>query len=179
VAVGLTALAAIAVAWPYVERDKQAGADRRAEQAAERRAARVAELREDQRPRRAELPATARRRIEAAGGLTDDDAATLAGTHLAAAIAADVRGRVETGKLEGPLLDTTCDPVQVRSARGAGFNCFALTGRRRSGERVIEFGYRFSARADLPAKLVWCKENPRPLHPTSHVISLPISPECR
>ena len=36
-----------------------------------------------------------------------------------------------------------------------------------------------SGRADLPATLVWCKENPRPLHPTSYVISVPISPECR
>jgi hypothetical protein len=175
----LLALAAIAVAWPYVERDKRAGADRRAAEAAERRAARVRELKEDQRPRRAELPAAARRRIEAAGGLEDDAAAQLAGAQLAAAIARDVRSRIEAGTLAGPLLETSCDPVRARSATGSGYNCFALTGRKRSGERVLESGYRFSARADLPAKLVWCKENPRPLHPTSHVISLPISPECR
>jgi hypothetical protein len=179
VAVALAAIAAVAVAWPYVERDKQAGEERRAAEAADRRAARVAELKEDQRPRRAELPATARQRIATAGGLTDDRAAELAGTHLAAAIAADVRSRIDAGKLEGPLLETSCDPVEVRSARGAGYNCFALTGVRRTGGRVMESGYRFSARADLPAKLVWCKENPRPLHPTSYVISLPISPECR
>jgi hypothetical protein len=178
-AAAIVAVAAIAVAWPYVERDKDAGAERRAAEAAERRAARISALREDQRPRRAALPAQARRRIAAAGGLRSEAAAGLAGERLAEAIAADVRSRIATGKLEGPLLETTCDPVEVRSARSAGYNCFALTGQRRSGERVIESGYRFSARAELPAKLVWCKENPRPLHPTSYVISLPISPECR
>jgi hypothetical protein len=178
-AVGLLAVAAIGVAWPYVERDKQAGAEARAAEAEQRRAARVAELKEDQRPRRAVLPATALRRIQSAGGLTDDAAAELAGAHIATAIEADVRSRIAAGKLEGPLAKATCDPVKVRSARGANYNCFALSKRQRTGERVFDIGYSFSARADLPAKLVWCKENPRPLHPTSHVISLPISPECR
>jgi hypothetical protein len=47
-------------------------------------------------------------------------------------------------------------------------------------DRVLESGYRFSARAQLPAgTLAWCKENPRPLHPTSYVLSIPTSPECR
>jgi hypothetical protein len=178
-AAAVAALAALAVAWPYVERDKRAGAEQRAAEAAERRADRVRELRADQRPRRAVLPAATRRRVAAAGGLESDAAARLAGAQLASAIAEDVRARIGAGTLEGPLLQTTCDPVRVRSARGAGFNCFALTGRRTVEGRVIESGYRFSARVDLPSKLVWCKENPRPLHPTSHVISLPISPECR
>jgi hypothetical protein len=175
----LVAVAAIAVAWPYVERDKRAGAEQRAAEAAERRAARVSALREDQRPRRATIPAPTRQRIAAAGGLESGSAAQLAGAQLAAAIAQDVRTRIEAGTLEGPLLETACDPVRVRGARGSGYNCFALTGRRAVGGRVIESGYRFSARVDLPAKLVWCKENPRPLHPTSYVISIPISAECR
>jgi hypothetical protein len=179
VAAALIAVAAIAVAWPYVERDKQAGEDARAAEAEARRAARVAELREDQRPRRAVLPATALRRIQSAGGLTDDGAAELAGAHLATAIEADVRSRIAAGKLEGPLAGATCDPVKVRSTGGANYNCFSLSKRQRTGERVFDIGYRFSARVDLPSKLTWCKENPRPLHPTSHVISLPISPECR
>jgi hypothetical protein len=175
----LAGLAALAVAWPYVERDKRAGAEQRAAESAERRAARVSELREDQRPRRAALSEQARRRIAAAGGLESEAAARLAGAQLAAAIAADVRARIATRTLAGPLLETTCDPVRERSAAGAGYNCFALTGRRKVAGRTIQSGYRFSARVDLPAKLVWCKENPRPLHPTSYVISLPISPECR
>jgi hypothetical protein len=175
----LVAVAAIAVAWPYVERGKRAGAEERATEAAERRAARVSDLRADQRPRRAVLDTATRNRVAAAGGLEDEAATGMAGAELAAAIAQDVRSRIEAGTLEGPLLETACDPVRVRSARGAGYNCFALTGRREVGDRVIESGYRFSARVDLPSKLVWCKENPRPLHPTSYVISIPISPECR
>lgn len=175
----LAGLAAIAVAWPYVERDKRAGAEQRAAESAERRAARVSELREDQRPRRAALSEGARSRIAAAGGLESEPAARLAGAQLAAAIADDVRARIAARTLAGPLLETTCDPVRERSAAGAGYNCFALTGRREVAGRTIQSGYRFSARVDLPAKLVWCKENPRPLHPTSYVISLPISPECR
>ena len=99
---------------------------------------------------------------------------------LEAGIAVDVRGRIAAGKLDGPLLETSCDPVTQRSRMGANYNCFALTGRTASGERVLEEGYRFSARAQLPAgTLAWCKENPRPLHPTSYVLSVPISSECR
>jgi hypothetical protein len=175
----LAGLAAIAVAWPYVERDKRAGADQRAAEAADRRAERVRELREDQRPRRAALPEQARLQVASAGGLVSQPAARLAGTQLAAAIGEDVRSRIAAGTLEGPLLETTCDPVRERSAGGSGYNCFALTGLRTVAGRTIESGYRFSGRVDLPAALVWCKENPRPLHPTSYVISLPISPECR
>jgi hypothetical protein len=176
-AVGLLALA---VAWPQVESDKRAGAERRAQEAAERRAARVRELREDQRPRHAVLPARTRAEIRRAGGLTSPLAASIAGGQLETAIARDVRSRIAAGKLSGPLLGTTCDPVRVRTDTGAAYNCFALTHRNRVGERVFEQGYRFSARAELPAgTLAWCKENPRPLHPTSHVITLPIAPECR
>lgn len=113
------------------------------------------------------------------GGLVDPAAAALAGGALERAITGDVRARIRAGKLQGPLLGTSCQPLRERALRGAGYNCFALTGRSRSGERVIESGYRLSARAELPGTLVWCKENPRPLHPTSYVISVPISPECR
>jgi hypothetical protein len=179
-ALALAAAVAIAVAWPYVERDKRAGEDQRAAEAAERREARTRELIEDQRPRRAVLSASARREIaDSAFGLQSPAAALLAGGELAAAIERDVRARIEAGKLEGPLLRATCDPVAVRSRRAANYNCFALTHRDRAGGHALDFGYRFSARTELPAKLVWCKENPRPLHPTSYVISVPISPECR
>jgi hypothetical protein len=180
VALVLAGVAAIALSWPTVERDKRAGEAERAEQAAERRAARTRELIEDQRPRRAALPAPLRVRIRAAGGLEAAAAANLAGTRLESAIARDVRSRIAAGDLAGPLLETSCDAVKVRTASGAGYNCFALVSRERAGGRVLESGYRFSARAELtPGTLVWCKENPRPLHPTSYVISVPISPECR
>ena len=79
------------------------------------------------------------------------------------------------------MLDSRCDPVKVRSRLGANYNCFVGIDRDRSGGRAYTTGYRFSARAQLPAgTLAWCKENPRPLHPTSQsYVSLPISTTCR
>jgi len=180
VALVVAAAAAIAVAWPYVQRDRRAGERERAAIAAEHRAARLRALIEDQRPRRDLLSPAIRRRIRAIGGLEAPAAATLVASRLEAAIAEDVRARIAAGKLDGPLLETSCDPVTVRSRTGANYNCFALTGRTTSGERILEQGYRLSARAQLPAgTLTWCKENPRPLHPTSYVLSVPISSECR
>jgi hypothetical protein len=126
------------------------------------------------------LPVRVRVRILATGGLEATSAAALVATRLESAIARDVRSRIAAGKLEGPLLQASCDPVRDRSRLGANYNCFVLTDRTRSGDRVLESGYRFSARAQLPAgTLAWCKENPRPLHPTSYVLSVPISTDCR
>ena len=180
VALVLVGVAAIAVAWPYVQRDRRAGERERAAIAAEHRAARLRALVEDQRPRRDRLSPSVRRRIRALGGLKAPAAATLVAAKLEAGIAEDVHARIAAGKIDGPLLETSCDPVTRRSRLGANYNCFALTGRTAVGERVLEEGYRFSARAQLPAgSLAWCKENPRPLHPTSFVLSVPISSECR
>jgi hypothetical protein len=179
-AVILAAVVAMAVGWPYVQRARRAGEAERAAIAAEHRAARLRALIEDQRPRHDALSGSTRDRIRASGGLQASLAAGLVARKLESAIAHDVRARIATGKLEGPLLQTTCDPVDVRSRLGADYNCFAIIGRAQSGGRVLESGYRFSARAQLPAgTLAWCKENPRPLHPTSYVLSVPISPECR
>jgi hypothetical protein len=179
-AVILAALVATAVAWPYVQRARRAGEAERAATAAEHRAASLRALTEDQRPRRDALSPSVRDRIRAGGGLQAPAAAGLVATKLEATIAHDVRARIAAGKLDGPLLQTRCDPVKVRSRLGADYNCFATIGRAQSGERVLESGYRFSARVQLPAgTLAWCKENPRPLHPTSYVLSVPISPECR
>jgi hypothetical protein len=176
----LAAIVAIAVAWPYVQRGREAGEAERARVAAKQRATRLRALIEDQRPRRDLLPRAIRRRLRAAGGLEASSAAALVAGRLESAIARDVRARIAAGKLEGPLLETSCDAVAARSRLGADYNCFAFTDRTRSGERVLESGYRFSARAQLPAgTLAWCKENPRPLHPTSYVLTVPTSPECR
>jgi hypothetical protein len=180
VALAVVAVAGIAAAWPFVVRDREAGERERARIAAADRAASLRALREDQRPRHAVLTPAVRAEVRAAGGLRDPSAAALVATRLESAIALDVRDRVSAGKLEGPLREVSCDPVRVRSRLGADYNCFALTGRAPSGGRVLESGYRFSARAQLPlGTLAWCKENPRPLHPTSFVLSVPISPECR
>ncbi len=176
----LAGLAAFAIAWPQVQSDRRAGEAERAAQAAQRRAASLRELIEDQRPRRAVLTPAIRGRIEAAGGLESRLGAALAAAELESAVSRDVRSRIAADKLAGPLLSTSCEAVRVRSRLGANYNCFALTGQTRSGDRLLQSGYRFSARAQLPAgTLAWCKENPRPLHPTSHVLSVPTSPECR
>jgi hypothetical protein len=180
VALAVLGAAAIAIAWPYVQRDRRAGERERAAIASRHRAASLRDLTEDQRPRHDTLAPAVRRQIRAGGGLETPVAAGLVAAQLESAIARDVRARIAAGKLEGPLLTTSCDPVRQRSRLGADYNCFALTGRAESGERILESGYRFSARAQLPAgTLAWCKENPRPLHPTSYVLSVPISPECR
>jgi hypothetical protein len=179
-ALAVLVVAGIAAAWPFVVRDREAGERDRARVAAAQRAASLRALIEDQRPRRAVLAPEVRAEVRAAGGLRDSSASALVATRLESAIALDVRGRVAAGKLEGRVLQVSCKPVRVRSRLGADYNCFALTDRTPSGERVLESGYRFSARAQLPAgTLAWCKENPRPLHPTSFVLSVPISPDCR
>ena len=176
----MLAIAGIAVAWPYVQRDRRAGERDRAAIAAQHRAASLRALREDQRPRHDLLSPAVRAQVHAGGGLQTAAAANAVATQLEASIATDVRARIAAGKLDGPLLETTCRPVTVRSPQGANYNCFALTARTDTGERVLEEGYRFSARAQLPGgTLAWCKENPRPLHPTSYVLTVPISSECR
>jgi hypothetical protein len=176
-AAGLTALV---LSWPSVERAREAGERERAQEATERRAAQRRAIAEDQRPRRATLPARVRARVSTGGGLTEPAAAALVGGLLQTAIARDVRSRVQDGQLGGPVIGTSCDPVTVRSRLGANYNCFVAIGRRRAVGRTYTAGYRFSARAQLPAgTLAWCKENPRPLHPTSYVITVPMSSDCR
>ena len=178
--VALAGAVAVIASWPSVERGKRAGEAERAREAAASLAARRRALAEDQRPRRDTLSDGTRARIRAAGGLTDGGAAALVARPLEAAIARDVRSRVRAGKLDGPVTGSRCDPVAVRSRLGANYNCFVLTSRRRNLGRTYTSGYRFSARAQLPAgTLAWCKENPRPLHPTSYVLTLPISKDCR
>jgi hypothetical protein len=180
VAIVAVAVATVAASWPSVQREREAGERERAREAAASRAAQRRAIVEDQRPRRATLPPGTRARIRAAGGLTDASAALLVGELLESAITRDARLRVRAGSLAGPVLETTCDPVRVRSKLGANYNCFVRTDSRRAVGRVYSSGYRFSARAQLPAgRLAWCKENPRPLHPTTYVISVPISSECR
>ena len=178
---GIAALVAV-VALRRARRSARATAQR-AREAAERRADRGRELIEDQRPRRADA-AGGRRARRIASRRRPRRAAAAARLAGDAARAGD--RRATSARASQPASSTArcsrraATPVSVRAPRGAGYNCFALTSRTRVGERVLESGYRFSARAELPAgTLAWCKENPRPLHPTSYVLSVPISPECR
>ena len=179
-AAGVAGLVALAVAWPQVRREAREGEQARSRQMEASLAAGRRELVEDQRPRRALLPARTRVRVEAAGGLPSEAGAVLAGEHLALEVGRDVRSRVRAGLLKGPLLGTTCTPKRGRSDSGASYTCMALTNRHRVMEREYTSGYRFLARLELPAGTpVRCKENPRPLHPTSHVITAPIARVCK
>ena len=165
-------VAGIAIAWPFVVRDRNAGERERAAIAAQHKAASLAELREDQRPRHDLLTASQRARVRADGGLQAAAAAGLVGTQLEASISADVRRRIAAGKLDGRRARDLMRPGQGAQPHGRRLQLLRFTG--------DTSGYRFSARAQLPAgTLAWCKENPRPLHPTSFVLSVPISPECR
>ncbi len=74
-----------------------------------------------------------------------------------------MRARVSAGLLEGPVRATAARGSAALAARA--YNCFTLAGRTPS-TRTIANGYRFSAKVDAGAgTLVWCKLNPRPLHP--------------
>jgi hypothetical protein len=121
---------------------------------------RIARLKEDQRPRRARFAPGA--------------AAVPA---LERAITTDVRGRVSAGLLEGPVRSTSC--TLIGGTRGSAFNCFTLSRRTPEGRALVN-GYRFRARVNAAAgTLVWCKSNPRPLHPdTSNYPWVPESKAC-
>ena len=149
------------------EGDRQAVLERRAE--AQREAAQRRRLVEDQRPRRASLPAD----------VTSADArrARLA---LERAITRDVRIRVQAGLLDGPVAATRCEAIGIRHGRrAAGFNCFTLRTTRKA-IYTIESGYRFSARVNARrGSLAWCKRNPRPIHPdTGYFVTVPVSRAC-
>lgn len=107
----------------------------------------------DQRPRRAQLQP---------GDRSDSG--------LAQAVAADAAGRVRRGDLEGPLGLTTCEPVQRTDVdpRAPVFTCLVEQGIRGEYQgRALVSGYRFRGRVELSSgQAAWCKENPRPLHPT-------------
>jgi len=185
---GVLALVGLAIAVPKALRygnevtDAARAADARAK--AERRR----ELIADQRPRSAPIGAESLRAVRRLGGLTSPAAAALLGERLENGITADVQSRIRAGLLEGPARDTECRPVRDRTPGWAGYNCFTLSDRQRRVLKAVEFrdlgqlsvGYRFTAKATLaPALLVWCKENPQPLHPTSIVVKVPLSKRCR
>lgn len=184
---GVLLLAGLAIAIPAAVRTSYEVADAAREADARAEAARRRELIEDQRPRSVPVAAAVLDDVRRLGGLTNPAAAGIVGARMEDGITADVQSRIRAGLLEGPVRDTECRPVRDRAAREASYNCFTLSVRRDFGARVLpsskgelSVGYRFSGRADLAAaELVWCKENPPPLHPTSIVVKVPQSARCR
>jgi hypothetical protein len=183
VVLGCAALVGLAFAIPAALRYGNDVADAARDADARAQAARRRELIEDQRPRSAPIGAEALRSVRRLGGLTSPAAAGLVGAQLEDAITADVQTRIRAGLLEGPARDTACRPVRDRAPGSASYNCSTLSARREFQAqpwRELSVGYRFSAKATLaPALLVWCKENPPPLHPTSIVVKVPMSRRCR
>lgn len=169
VAAAVTASAAtLAIASLISTGERQAAGRERRE--ARDTSAELRRLREDQRPRRASLPSG-----------TAAPAGAAARTALEEAVTRDVRRRVSLSLLDGPVAGTRCEAIGTPEpgASAAGYNCFTLSTTRRANY-TIESGYRFTARADTEAHtLVWCKRNPRPIHPdTGYFKTVPISHEC-
>jgi hypothetical protein len=148
IAAALLALAAVKLP-PAIQNALENEANERAAIAANRERIRR-ELLESQAPRRAVL----------------EPGKALAQA-LAAAVAADARGRVAAGDLDGPLGPTACRAVRRAGERDATvFTCLVEQHERAPfGEREIVQGYRFRGRVvHASRRAAWCKENPRPLH---------------
>jgi len=102
---------------------------------------------------------------------------------LAAAVGADAARRVVRGELDGPLVDTTCRPVERSDVdpRAPVFTCLVEHGIHGEYQgRELVSGYRFRGRVELASgRAAWCKENPRPLHPDQEeFVVVPLSRAC-
>jgi hypothetical protein len=161
------ALLALAVALvpPALENASENEANERAAIAANRERMRRG-LVQDQRPRRARLSAS-------------EPIAPALATH----VRADARSRAEAGTLDGPIGNTACERITRtgEDPRYATFTCLVEHGGRGTYRgRDLLLGYRFRGRVELASGLaVWCKENPRPLHPdTEEFVTVPLAQEC-
>ena len=86
---------------------------------------------------------------------------------LERAIAADMRNRVATHDLAGPVRAVTCKQLASRNATSLSFRCGALAG---------NFSYPFAGVADLSThKLTWCKNDSLAVDPG---LQVPLSRAC-
>jgi hypothetical protein len=161
------ALLALAVALvpPALENASENEANERAAIAANRERMRR-ELVEEQRPRRARLSPSE----SIAPALADR-------------VHADARSRALAGTLDGPIRNTACERITRtgEDPRYATFTCLVERGERGTYRgRDLLIGYRFRGRVELASgRAVWCKENPRPLHPdTEEFVTVPIARAC-
>jgi hypothetical protein len=165
-ALGMALLAlGVALVPPALETAAQNEADERAAIAANRERIRV-KLVEDQRPRRARL-----------------DMRSAIAPALAERVRLDAVQRARAGSLDGPIGRTACERITRtgEDPRFAAFTCLVESGGRGTYRgRDLLLGYRFRARVELSTGgAVWCKENPRPLHPdTEEFVTVPIARAC-
>ena len=121
---------------------------------------------EQQRPRRAMLPA----------------AAPIAPA-LAEQVRADALERARAGTLDGPIGRTGCERITRtgEDPRFATFTCLVERGGRGTYRgRDLLLGYRFRGRVELGSgRAAWCKENPPPLHADQEeFVKVPVSRAC-
>jgi hypothetical protein len=170
-AAALGLLAAWAV--PRIEHGKDVGAAR------ERRA-RVARERVERR----RLAADQRPRTTRVGGRPARPAALV--PELERAITADARARARRGLIDGPIVRTVCEHVDIggeeRLAAVLGrYRCTALSRPNRSIPGFpFAGGYPFIATIRFrERRLTWCKENPRPGEgATRAAIAVKLSRSC-
>jgi len=168
--VALAALIALALALiiPPLNSAKHKGAAERAKEQAGAVAAEAARLRKDQR---------VHLRTVASG--TD---LVLA---LERAVDQDAKARARAGKLDGPVLSTSCSPATdnvIQFAHSRVYKCFVKTSTGKQG--VLQgdqfgTGYPFVATIYTHARrIAWCKENPRPDEKGRHLAGVRMSPVC-
>ena len=101
-------------------------------------------------------------------------------TDLERAITADARARVRAGRLDGPILRTTCERSSIggeeRLARVvARYKCEAVT----ATSSNLATGYSFVATIRYRDRsLIWCKLNPRPGEGGRALVSVKVSRAC-
>jgi hypothetical protein len=88
---------------------------------------------------------------------------------LQSAIVADVRGRIRTGQLTGPLQSVSCRASGPAKAARLPYSCTV---------RSAGIDYLFVGVADERAlELTWCKVDPPPA--AKDPLEVPVSPSCR
>jgi hypothetical protein len=98
---------------------------------------------------------------------------------LELAITQDARERVKSGKLDGPVRRTECEPstdqeeTNLRSRTGL-YKCLVETGKIGKTPRTLSatVGYPFVATIDYRRfQFAWCKTNPRPGEQAGHALA--------
>jgi hypothetical protein len=159
----------LALAIPALDSAKRKGAAERARAEAAAVAAETARLRADQ-------------RVHYATAAAASDPVAV----LERRITADARHRTRAHTLDGPVLDTKCEPAAANAIQFPAsrvYKCFVATasGLRGEGNDRFATGYPFIATIyTRTRRLAWCKENPRPGEKTGGkgLAAVQLSPVC-
>ena len=163
VALAVAGSAAIAIAWPQVQRDRRAGEAERAAAAAESSAPHSLRAPTEERA----PPACRAAPRPSALGSAPAKASNPGWRQAWSQPGSSLRSRatcapcIAAGKLEGPLLATSCDPVRRCLPGGVDVHCLAFSHGTPSAGRVMDTGLPLerARRARRLGTLAWCKEN--------------------